>query len=139
MTLHEGGSNNHIGVKSDFDKAPFHHYYVLKDVYGGVILALLLCLIVFNFSYMLGDVENFKQADPLVTPVHIKPEWYFLFVYAILRSIPNKFGGVIALVFSILVLFFLPFFHRSGFKGLVFRPLGKIIFGFLIAVFLLLT
>lgn len=139
MTLHEGGSNNPIGVKSDFDKAPFHHYYVLKDVYGMVILAILLCLIVFLFSYMLGDVENFKQADPLVTPVHIKPEWYFLFVYAILRSIPNKFGGVIALVLSILVLFLLPLFHKSGLKGVVWRPLGKFIFGFMMADFLILT
>lgn len=96
-------------------------------------------LVVFFFPYIWGDVENFKQADPLVTPVHIKPEWYFLFVYAILRSIPNKFGGVIALVLSILVLFLLPYLHRSSLKGLIFRPLGKILFGLLTGIFFGLT
>lgn len=139
MTLHQGGSNNPLGLKSDFDKFPFHHYYVFKDVYGIVVLAILLCLIVFFYTYILGDVENFKQADPLVTPVHIKPEWYFLFVYAILRSIPNKFGGVIALVLSILVLFFLPYLHKSALKGVVFRPLGKVLFGLLMGFFFELT
>ena len=74
IALHQKGSNDPLGLKSDFDKAPFHPYYVFKDVYGIVILIGLLCLIVFFFPYILGDVENFKEADPLVTPVHIKPE-----------------------------------------------------------------
>lgn len=74
IALHEDGSNNPMGIKSDSDKGSFHYYYILKDVYGGVILGILLCIIVFYFPYILGDVENFKQANPLVTPAHIKPE-----------------------------------------------------------------
>lgn len=128
IALHEDGSNNPMGGKSDNDKVSFHPYYVLKDLYGAVILALGLSIIVFFFPYMLGDAENFKEANSLVTPVHIKPEWYFLFVYAILRSIPNKLGGVVALVFSILVLLLLPYLHRKGVKGLRYRPLSKILF-----------
>lgn len=137
--LHRQGSNNPLGFKSDYEKNPFHHYYALKDTMGVLILGALLCQTVFNYTYALGDVENYKQADPLVTPAHIKPEWYFLFVYAILRSIPNKFGGVVALVLSLLVLFLLPYLHRSHLKSLVFRPLGRLLFGFLVAVFLVLT
>nr|YP_001633637.1 cytochrome b [Negombata magnifica]CAM06602.1 cytochrome b [Negombata magnifica] len=139
IALHEDGSNNPIGITSDFDKIPFHYYYLLKDLYGIVIFSLVLCIIVFFFPYILGDAENFKQANPLVTPVHIKPEWYFLFVYAILRSIPNKLGGVVALVFSILVLLFLPYLHKNRFKGVRFRPLSKVLFWFLVGDFLLLT
>lgn len=139
IALHEDGSNNPIGIRSDIDKVTFHYSYVLKDLYGFVVYALILSVIVFLFPYSLGDAENFKQANPLVTPVHIKPEWYFLFVYAILRSIPNKLGGVVALVFSILVLFFLPYLHKNQFKGFRFRPLSKILFWFLVGDFLLLT
>lgn len=128
IALHEYGSNNPIGVKSDMDKVSFHYYYVLKDLYGIVMLVVVLSIIVFFYPYILGDAENFKQANPLVTPVHIKPEWYFLFVYAILRSIPNKLGGAIALVFSILVLFFLPGLHQNRFKGVRFRPMSKVLF-----------
>ena len=128
IALHEEGSNNPVGVNSDTDKVFFHYYYVLKDLYGVVMLAVVLSIIVFFFPYILGDAENFKQANPLVTPVHIKPEWYFLFVYAILRSIPNKLGGAVALVFSILVLFFLPGLHQNRLKGVRFRPVSKGLF-----------
>ena len=139
IALHEEGSNNPIGIRSDIDKVPFHHYYVLKDLYGIVVFVIVLSIVVFLFPYAGGDAENFKQANPLVTPVHIKPEWYLLFAYAILRSIPNKLGGVVALLFSILVLLFLPYLHKSRFKGLRFRPLSKIIFWFLVGDFLILT
>ena len=88
---------------------------------------------------LLGDAENFIQANSLVTPVHIQPEWYFLFAYAILRSIPNKLGGVIAMFCSIFILFFLSILHQSLLKGLFFRPLGRIAFWFLIIDFALLT
>ena len=128
IALHEDGSNNPIGVRSDIDKIPFHYYYVLKDLYGAVVLAIVLSIFVFLFPYVLGDPENFRQANPLVTPVHIQPEWYFLFAYAILRSIPNKLGGVVALAASLLVLFFLPLLHKSRLRGLNFRPLSKILF-----------
>ena len=128
IALHEGGSNNPIGVRSDIDKIPFHYYYVLKDLYGGVVLAMVLSVFVFFFPYMLGDPENFRQANPLVTPAHIQPEWYFLFAYAILRSIPSKLGGVVALVSSLLVLFLIPLLHKSQLRGITFRPLSKMLF-----------
>nr|YP_001648579.1 cytochrome b [Ectyoplasia ferox]ABW76585.1 apocytochrome b [Ectyoplasia ferox] len=139
IALHEDGSNNPVGVKSDIDKISFHYYYVLKDLYGLIIFSILLIVLVFLFPYLLSDPENFKQANPLVTPVHIKPEWYFLFAYAILRSIPNKLGGVLALIFSILVLFLLPYLHLSKLRGLRFRPISKLLFWFLVGDFLLLT
>ena len=103
IALHEDGSNNPIGVRSDIDKILFHHYYVVNDFYGVIILLIGLSVLTFLLPYILGDADNFKQANPLVTPVHIKPELYFLFAYAILRSIPNKLGGVMALVASVLV------------------------------------
>jgi len=77
---------------------------------------------------LLGDPDNFTAANPLVTPPHIKPEWYFLFAYAILRSIPNKLGGVLALLFSILVLMLVPFLHTSKQRGLTFRPFTQFLF-----------
>lgn len=139
IALHEDGSNNPIGVRSNIDKVLFYHHYVVKDLYGLIIFIVGLCALSFLLPYYFGDAENFKQANPLVTPVHIKPEWYFLFAYAILRSIPNKLGGVIALVASVLVLFFLPYLHRSKFRGLSNRQLSKILFWFLVGDFLILT
>lgn len=139
IVLHVDGSNNPIGVRSDIDKIPFHSYYIFKDLYGAVVLIIITAILVFLFPYELGDPENFQQANPLVTPVHIMPEWYFLFVYAILRSIPNKLGGVVALASSLLILFLLPFLHQSYLRGLTFRPLSKLLFWFFIADFLLLT
>ncbi len=139
IALHESGSNNPTGVNSDAKKVPFHYYYVLKDFFGLVMLGIVLSIVVFFFPYILGDAENFKQANPLVTPVHIKPEWYFLFVYAILRSIPNKLGGVVALLFSLVVLLFLPHIHQNRWKGVRFRPIGKVGFWFLVGNFILLT
>ncbi len=139
IALHEDGSNNPIGVRSDIDKVPFYHYYVVKDLYGLIIFIIGLCALTLLLPYLLGDAENFKQANPLVTPVHIKPEWYFLFAYAILRSIPNKLGGVMALAASVVVLFFLPYLHISKLRGLSFRQLSKILFWFLVGDFFILT
>nr|YP_009020811.1 cytochrome b [Polymastia littoralis]AHM12892.1 cytochrome b [Polymastia littoralis] len=139
IALHEEGSNNPIGIRSDIDKVPFHYYYALKDIYGVIVFMLVLSILAFLFPYSLGDAENFKPANPLVTPVHIKPEWYFLFVYAILRSIPNKLGGVVALLACILVLLFMPYLHKNRLRGLSFRPLSKILFWFLVGDFLILT
>lgn len=76
----------------------------------------------------MGDPENFIPANPLVTPIHIQPEWYFLFAYAILRSIPNKLGGVVALVLAVFVLYIFPFYGKRRFKGLSFYPVGKTAF-----------
>lgn len=139
MALHASGSNNPLGVRSDVEKVPFHPYYVWKDVFGLVFFFSLVVVLVLIFPYWLGDAENFKEANPLVTPVHIQPEWYLLYAYAILRSIPNKVGGVCALVASFSVLFFVPFLQLSPFRSLVFRPLSRVFFVFFLGDFLLLT
>ena len=139
ICLHVDGSNNPIGVRSDLDKVPFHPYYTSKDWFGIVALVLFFCTLVFLAPNLLGDPENFIKANPLVTPVHIQPEWYFLFAYAILRSIPNKLGGVVAMFGSLLVLFLLPLLHTCRLRGLSFRPLARLAFWFLVSDFLLLT
>jgi ubiquinol-cytochrome c reductase cytochrome b subunit len=139
VLLHENGSNSPIGINPNSDKVPFHAYYSSKDGYGFILLFILLSILVFYLPNVLGDPENYIKANPLVTPVHIMPEWYFLFAYAILRAIPNKLGGVIALVLSIVILAVLPFVHTSYIKGLSFRPLGKLCYWFFMVNFILLT
>ncbi|YP_009107834.1 cytochrome b (mitochondrion) [Haemorhous mexicanus] len=137
--LHETGSNNPTGVPSDCDKIPFHPYYTVKDILGfALMISLLVSLALFSPN-LLGDPENFTPANPLVTPPHIKPEWYFLFAYAILRSIPNKLGGVLALAASILVLFLMPLLHTSKLRSMTFRPISQILFWTLVANVLVLT
>nr|ABH03422.1 cytochrome b [Emberiza rustica] len=137
--LHETGSNNPLGIPSDCDKIPFHPYYTIKDALGFVLLLSLLVSLALFSPNLLGDPENFTPANPLVTPPHIKPEWYFLFAYAILRSIPNKLGGVLALAASILVLFLIPLLHTSKLRSMTFRPLSQILFWALVANILILT
>nr|QOD95638.1 cytochrome b [Menura novaehollandiae] len=137
--LHESGSNNPLGIPSDCDKIPFHPYYSTKDVLGFALMLLLLATLALFSPNLLGDPENFTPANPLVTPPHIKPEWYFLFAYAILRSIPNKLGGVLALAASVLVLFLMPFLHKSKQRSMTFRPLSQILFWTLVANILILT
>nr|UYG47307.1 cytochrome b [Thraupis palmarum] len=137
--LHETGSNNPMGIPSDCDKIPFHPYYTIKDILGFVLMLSLLVSLALFSPNLLGDPENFTPANPLVTPPHIKPEWYFLFAYAILRSIPNKLGGVLALAASILVLFLMPLLHTSKFRSMTFRPLSQILFWTLVANVLILT
>nr|ABU45752.1 cytochrome b [Pheucticus melanocephalus]ACI31750.1 cytochrome b [Pheucticus melanocephalus]QOL12071.1 cytochrome b [Pheucticus melanocephalus] len=137
--LHETGSNNPLGIPSDCDKIPFHPYYTIKDILGFVLMLALLVSLALFAPNLLGDPENFTPANPLVTPPHIKPEWYFLFAYAILRSIPNKLGGVLALAASILVLFLMPLLHTSKMRSMTFRPLSQILFWTLVANVLILT
>lgn len=137
--LHQTGSNSPLGVGSDIDKIPFHMYFIVKDLFGLLIIILLLSILAFYIPNALGDPENYIKANPLVTPVHIMPEWYFLFAYAILRAIPNKLGGVIALLLSILILFILPFIHNNKMRNLTFRPLGKLFYWVFMANFILLT
>nr|AAS75530.1 cytochrome b [Pyrenestes sanguineus] len=137
--LHETGSNNPLGIPSDCDKIPFHPYYTTKDILGFALMFTLLASLALFSPNLLGDPENFTPANPLVTPPHIKPEWYFLFAYAILRSIPNKLGGVLALAASILVLFLLPLLHTSKLRSMTFRPLSQILFWTLVANVLVLT
>nr|AFX67370.1 cytochrome b [Melanotaenia exquisita] len=137
--LHETGSNNPTGLNSDADKISFHPYFSYKDLLGFTILLLGLTSLALFLPNLLGDPDNFTPANPLMTPPHIKPEWYFLFAYAILRSIPNKLGGVLALLFSILVLMVVPVLHTSKQQSLTFRPLAQLLFWLLIADVVILT
>nr|YP_009631795.1 cytochrome b [Numenius tenuirostris]QCB20166.1 cytochrome b [Numenius tenuirostris] len=137
--LHETGSNNPLGISSNSDKIPFHPYFSLKDILGFTIMFLPLLTLALFSPNLLGDPENFTPANPLVTPPHIKPEWYFLFAYAILRSIPNKLGGVLALAASVLVLFLTPLLHKSKQRTMTFRPLSQLLFWTLVANLLILT
>nr|YP_009343014.1 cytochrome b [Cambaroides dauricus]APS87228.1 cytochrome b [Cambaroides dauricus]WMI51886.1 cytochrome b [Cambaroides wladiwostokiensis] len=139
LFLHETGGNNPLGVNSSLSKVPFHPYFSFKDLFGFMILILFLLLLTFLAPYLLSDPDNFIPANPLVTPIHIQPEWYFLFAYAILRSIPNKLGGVIALVASISILAILPFTHFSKFRSLTFYPLNQFLFWILVSLVILLT
>lgn len=137
--LHETGSNNPTGINSDADKISFHPYFSYKDILGFAALLIALISLALFSPNLLGDPDNFTPANPLVTPPHIKPEWYFLFAYAILRSIPNKLGGVLALLFSILVLLLVPILHTSKQRSLTFRPLTQFLFWALVADVLILT
>nr|UGS80410.1 cytochrome b [Lachesilla punctata] len=139
LFLHQTGSSNPLGLSMNIDKMSFHPYFSFKDLMGFFVLGLFLITIVLTAPYMLGDPDNFIPANPLVTPIHIQPEWYFLFAYAILRSIPNKLGGVIALVMSIAILVILPFTSTSNVKGYQFFTLNKILFWMFVNMLILLT
>nr|YP_010946373.1 cytochrome b [Balta hwangorum]WGO57091.1 cytochrome b [Balta hwangorum] len=138
MFLHQTGSNNPLGLNSNIDKIPFHPYFTSKDMVGFIILMMMLTMLTLKSPYLLGDPDNFTPANPLVTPVHIQPEWYFLFAYAILRSIPNKLGGVIALVMSIAILFTMPMI-KSNFRSMQFYPINQIMFWSMVNIVILLT
>nr|WPV76795.1 cytochrome b [Phlebotomus chinensis]WPV76821.1 cytochrome b [Phlebotomus chinensis]WPV76847.1 cytochrome b [Phlebotomus chinensis]WPV76860.1 cytochrome b [Phlebotomus chinensis]WPV76886.1 cytochrome b [Phlebotomus chinensis] len=139
LFLHQTGSNNPLGLNSNSDKIPFHPYFSFKDLIGFIIMMMILFILSIMAPYYLGDPDNFIPANPLVTPPHIQPEWYFLFAYAILRSIPNKLGGVIALVMSIAILFILPILHMNKFQGLQFYPMNQILFWCMVTIIILLT
>nr|O79927.1 RecName: Full=Cytochrome b; AltName: Full=Complex III subunit 3; AltName: Full=Complex III subunit III; AltName: Full=Cytochrome b-c1 complex subunit 3; AltName: Full=Ubiquinol-cytochrome-c reductase complex cytochrome b subunit [Colius striatus]AAC35376.1 cytochrome b [Colius striatus] len=137
--LHESGSNNPLGIISSCDKIPFHPYFSLKDILGFTCMFLPLTTLALFSPNLLGDPENFTPANPLVTPPHIKPEWYFLFAYAILRSIPYKLGGVLALAASVRVLFLCPLLHKSKQRLTTLRPLSQLLFWTLTANPFILT
>nr|UQK68923.1 cytochrome b [Enhydris enhydris] len=139
ILLHNEGSSNPLGTNSDIDKIPFHPYHSHKDMFMLTIMMTLIFLIMSFSPDLFNDPENFSKANPMVTPQHIKPEWYFLFAYGILRSIPNKLGGAVALTLSILILMTAPFSHTSTTRTLTFRPLSQLIFWSLIATFIMIT
>lgn len=139
LFLHQTGSNNPIGLNRNYDKIPFHPYFRVKDCIGIIITLSIFILLNLWEPQRLGDPENFIPANPLVTPIHIQPEWYFLFAYAILRSIPNKLGGVIAIIASIIIIMILPFTNKNKFQRINFYPINKIIFWTLVINMLLLT
>nr|YP_009988397.1 cytochrome b [Stenocatantops mistshenkoi]QNM39696.1 cytochrome b [Stenocatantops mistshenkoi] len=137
--LHQTGSNNPLGLNGNIEKIPFHPYFTFKDLITIVLMTSLLIMLCLINPYLLGDPDNFVPANPLVTPVHIQPEWYFLFAYAILRSIPNKLGGVIALFLSISILMIMPFYNKTPFRGIQFYPINQILFWIMVVVVCLLT
>nr|WGT87558.1 cytochrome b [Sclomina erinacea] len=139
LFLHQTGSNNPMGLKSNLDKIPFHPYFSIKDLAGMTITMMLFIMLTLLEPRLLGDPENFIPASPLVTPAHIQPEWYFLFAYAILRSIPNKLGGVIAMVVSIAIIAILPFTNKNKFQGLTFYPINQVLFWSFVSILMMLT
>nr|YP_009434348.1 cytochrome b [Laticauda semifasciata]ASZ83546.1 cytochrome b [Laticauda semifasciata] len=139
IMLHNEGSNNPLGTNSDIDKIPFHPYHTYKDLLMLTILMTLLFTIMSFLPNLFNDPENFSKANPLITPQHIKPEWYFLFAYGILRSIPNKLGGALALIMSVTILITTPFTHTSYIRSMTFRPLTQALFWMFIATFITIT
>ncbi len=130
VALHQHGSNNPLGIdaKKEGDKIPFHPYYTLKDLFGlGVFLTIYAGFVFFAPDFF-GEPDNYIPADPLVTPAHIVPEWYFLPFYAILRSVPDKLGGVVLMFSAVFVLMFLPWLDKSPVRSARFRPLYRIFF-----------
>lgn len=139
LFLHQTGSNNPLGINCDSDRIPFHVYYSIKDLLGySIALCLFFILILFNPN-LFTDPENFLNANPLVTPIHIQPEWYFLWLYAILRSIPNKLGGVIALAIALIILILPPFTHFRKTIGSRFSPPCQTIFWLISRSWIILT
>lgn len=139
LFLHQTGRNNPLGINSTINKVPFHVFYTSKDAVGFSLLLLTLTIFSLFFPTLLSDPDNFILANPLITPVHIKPEWYFLWAYAILRSIPNKLGGVVAIFAAILILAIPPLISNYKHRGLQFYPPTQIFFWLLVRTAILLT
>lgn len=138
MCLHETGSRNPLGVDSDAEAVPFHSFFILKDLVGIVVIIFLLMCVCLCFPDLFSDPVNFTRADSIKTPTHIQPEWYFLFAYAILRRVPNKLAGVVALLLSVVVLYALPYIPKGITRGIQFDPVTQVLFWLLIRNFILL-
>ena len=136
--LHKDGSNNPLGINTNLDTIPFYPYFYVKDLFSFFILIALFSFFVFYYPNALGHTDNYIPANPLVTPTHIVPEWYFLPFYAILRSIPDKLGGVAAMVGAILILLLLPIINTSEIRSTKFRPIFGFMYWFLVSDFLIL-
>jgi len=141
VALHTHGSNNPLGIdkKGPQDSIPFHPYYTIKDLFGLSFVLTIFAFVVFFAPDYLGHPDNYIPADPLKTPAHIVPEWYFLPFYAILRAVPDKLGGVIAMISAILILFVLPWLDTSKVRSATFRPIYKKLYWFLVVDIIVLT
>jgi ubiquinol-cytochrome c reductase cytochrome b subunit len=130
VALHTHGSNNPLGidVKGKQDTIPFHPYYTIKDFFGFFLFFLVFAYFIFYSPNSLGHPDNYIPANPMVTPAHIVPEWYFLPFYAILRAVPDKLGGVLLMFAAIVVLFFLPWLDSCKVRSARFRPVYKLFF-----------
>jgi quinol-cytochrome oxidoreductase complex cytochrome b subunit len=126
--LHIEGSSNPLGVCADSNLIPFYPYYYLKDLFGLMCFFVVYAYLVFFNPNLLGHPDNYIKANSLVTPTHIVPEWYFLPFYAILRAIPHKAQGVLAMVASLLIYFILPFIYTSKVRGTQFKPIFAFFF-----------
>src|ERR687886_664144 len=140
VALHQFGSNNPVGIDiTKKDKIPFHPYYTVKDTLGLAVFMLVFAFLIAYFPNTLGHPDNYIPANPLVTPAHIVPEWYFLPFYAILRAVPDKLGGVIAMFGAIATLFVLPWLDTSPVRSMRFRPLARpFLLTWLVSFFVLL-
>jgi len=136
--LHKDGSNNPLGINTNVDTVSFYPYFYVKDLFSFLVLVLFFSFFVVFYPNALGHTDNYIPANPLVTPAHIVPEWYFLPFYAILRSIPDKLGGVVAMISAILILLLLPFINTSQIRSSKFRPIFGLAYWFLVSDFLLL-
>ena len=136
--LHKDGSNNPLGINNTVDTVSFYPYFYVKDLFSFFIFAFVFGLLVFFYPNALGHPDNYIPANPMSTPAHIVPEWYFLPFYAILRSIPDKLGGVVAMISAILVLLLLPLTNTAEVRSGKFRPIFAFSFWFLVSDFLLL-
>nr|YP_010393027.1 cytochrome b [Xylophaga dorsalis]UPX88889.1 cytochrome b [Xylophaga dorsalis] len=137
--LHKTGSSNPLGVSSGGSCSPFSPYFTSKDLLGFLLMIFFLCVVVFFSPDFFSDPENFIPADSMKTPAHIQPEWYFLFAYSILRGIPDKLGGVVLLLLSVLVLYTLPFFPKTKLKGAQFNLFSQFFFWMFVFNFFLLS
>lgn len=136
--MQHAGSNNPLGIHFIVDSVPFSPYYIIKDVLGVVAFGIFFAIFLFFAPNLLGHPDNYIPANPLVTPPHIVPEWYFLPFYAILRAVPDKLFGVLAMLASILVLFFLPFYVNNEVRSMRFRPISHFLFWLIVVDALLL-
>lgn len=124
ILLHQPGSNNPLGINAIFDRIPFYPYFYVKDLFGFIIFVWIFSLFVIYAPNYLGHPDNYIEANPLVTPAHIVPEWYFLPFYAILRAVPDKLGGVVLMGLAIFILALLPVLDTSSFRSTYFKPLN---------------
>jgi ubiquinol-cytochrome c reductase cytochrome b subunit len=138
VLLHQNGSTNPLGIESNVDKISFYPYFYVKDLLGFVTLMALFTFFVYFQPNTLGHPDNYIPANPMVTPAHIVPEWYFLPFYAVLRSIPDKLGGVLAMGGAIVMLLIMPWLNTSEVRSSAFRPIYRKLFWFLLADFLIL-
>lgn len=138
MALHVHGSSNPVGITGNLDRIPMHSYYLFKDLITVFVFILFFSLFVFFSPNTLGHADNYIPGNPMVTPPSIVPEWYLLPFYAILRSIPDKLGGVIAMFSALLILLILPITDRSIVRGNSFKILSKFFFYLFVFNFLLL-
>ena len=138
IALHNTLSGNPLGVNSKVDMIPFHPYFTAKDIFGVVLLLVLFAILVFFQPNLLGEPDNYIPANPMSTPPHIVPDWYFLPFYTMLRSIPNKLGGVICMGSALLIYFVLPLLSTSEIRSAAFRPIFRKVYWIFVANILIL-